>query len=137
MSYWNTVLVEVLNQQDPKQPTIFTNVKDYNTRSSPVLPVTTVIPSQTICYSPKPRKYPLGQSFPGVCFTQREAQVAFHFTQGLTMTKIAEVLALSPRTVEFYVNNMRSKLKCRSKSELVEKIMQSEFLALTDTSIWS
>jgi DNA-binding NarL/FixJ family response regulator len=140
MSYWQQVLNEVLNRQDPKQRAFFTCVKDYtkpSPSSSPMLTLAEPSPPKKIVKAPALlKKYGLGKAFPEVFLTRREAQVAFHLTQGLSVAKVAETLNLSRRTVEFYVNNMKCKLSCKSKSELVMKIMQSEFLALTDTRQW-
>lgn len=63
--------------------------------------------------------------------TYREAQCMLLFIHGKTVLKVAQYLALSPRTVEYYLNNMKSKFNCRTKSELIEQILQTPFLKQT------
>lgn len=74
------------------------------------------------------QRYALGPPLDDQYFTYREAQCMVLFINGKTVDKVAERLSLSPRTVEYYLNNMKSKLKCRSKSELIGRVMQTQFL---------
>ncbi len=62
-------------------------------------------------------------------FSQREVQTMELIIDGLTVPKVAVKLNLSPRTVEFYVKNLRSKLQCVSKRELVLLLKQQNILA--------
>ena len=55
-----------------------------------------------------------------------------HILKGKTISKVAVILELSPRTVEFYLKKMKSKLDCRTKSELMEKVLESDFLSHID-----
>lgn len=73
------------------------------------------------------QRYVLGEDHK-LYLTYREAQCMLLFIHGKTVIKAAQCLALSPRTVEYYLNNMKSKLKCRTKSELIELILQTQFL---------
>lgn len=50
--------------------------------------------------------------------TSRERQCLDLLLQGQTAKQTAFHLALSPRTVEFYMNNIKRKLKCSNKGEL-------------------
>ena len=65
-------------------------------------------------------QYTVGEQYPGVYFTQREAECLYYLGRGLTIVSTAKMLGLSPRTVEFYVKNMKVKVKLRTKSQLVE-----------------
>ena len=73
------------------------------------------------------RRYVLDETH-ALYLTYREAQCMLLFIHGKTVIKAARCLALSPRTVEYYLNNMKAKLKCRTKSELIEQILQTQFL---------
>ena len=66
--------------------------------------------------------------FPGVYFTYREAQCMAELMCGKTIKATGESLGLSPRTVEYYLKNMKSKLKCRTKSELMQIIARSSVM---------
>ncbi|MCB1827010.1 MAG: helix-turn-helix transcriptional regulator, partial [Coxiellaceae bacterium] len=73
----------------------------------------------------KSRYYYLGDEFPNVYFTQREIDCLFYLLAGYTIAETAERLGLSPRTVEFYVKNMRMKIGVKNKADLLKKIRES------------
>ncbi len=73
-------------------------------------------------------QYNLGEPFSYTYFTQREADCVFHLLQGKTMTEIGQILKLSPRTVEYYLTNIKKKLNCRKKNELIDKVLTTQFL---------
>jgi DNA-binding CsgD family transcriptional regulator len=58
--------------------------------------------------------------------TWREAQCTHYLLKGCTIKDTAQRLTLSPRTVEFYVKNMRLKVGATSKAHLLEILMQTE-----------
>lgn len=58
--------------------------------------------------------------------SQREKQVCQALTQGLSAANIASMLNLSKRTIECYLENIKEKLNCHSKSELVKKCLDLE-----------
>lgn len=52
--------------------------------------------------------------------TSRQAECAYHLAKGMSYKEIAIILGgLSPRTIEEHVYNIRQKLNCRNKSELI------------------
>lgn len=53
-------------------------------------------------------------------FTQREFEVFQNIFVGLSSKQIAKKLSLSPRTVEDYVDNIKRKLQCRYKRNIIE-----------------
>lgn len=117
--YWEAVLKEVLNKQSSTYPFSFTNIKQTD--------VIKIKKDKKI-----PQKFLLGEKFKNVYFTSREAEVMIGLLQGKTINAVAESLGLSPRTVEFYVKNMKSKANCRTKSELIGKIFHSDFIKNID-----
>ena len=65
----------------------------------------------------------LGKIINGVYFSPRELECAELLIKGATVSKIAEQLMLSPRTIEFYLNNMKAKVGCKTKTELIEFLL--------------
>jgi DNA-binding CsgD family transcriptional regulator len=55
-------------------------------------------------------------------FTRREVECIVHLLDGRTVAEAAEMLDLSRRTVEYYLNNMNLKLGCHTKHELLKKV---------------
>lgn len=55
--------------------------------------------------------------------SQREKQICENLIKGLSANEIAYLFHLSKRTVEYYIENIKGKLNCLSKSELVEKCL--------------
>lgn len=74
------------------------------------------------------RHFRIGKKFGDLYFTFREAQCMAQIMRGKTIKSTAHYLGLSPRTVEYYLKNMKSKLKCRTKSELMQIIADSDFM---------
>ena len=61
-------------------------------------------------------------------FAPRERQCMALLLQGKTAREIAKHLNLSTRTVEFYFFNMRNKLAARTKKELIQRVLETDFL---------
>jgi|688.fasta_scaffold197151_3 DNA-binding CsgD family transcriptional regulator len=114
--HWEALLQEVLNKAS-KQDSL-----------------TSCLSSQLVSPVPKKeyKKFFLGVQYRGIYFTSREAEVMVHLLQGKTVKSSANILRLSPRTVEFYVKNMKIKLGCRTKSELIGKVFASDFVKHVD-----
>ena len=120
--YWDKVLEEVLHRDDDSYPAFFTHVKRKN-------------PSVTICDGKisRPRKRQemrlyLGETYSGVYLTYRESQTMLELLKGHTIRQAADCLELSPRTIEYYIKNMKSKFKCRTKSALIGEILKTNFI---------
>ena len=60
--------------------------------------------------------------------SRRELEVLRHVALGQTDREIAQVLVLSPRTVEMHVGNILAKLSCRSRAEAIHRAGQSGVL---------
>lgn len=121
--YWENVLKEVLNKNSGQQSFAFTNIQSEKKVKAP-----TNEEGKKITY----KSYAIGNSHPGVCFTKREAECMVWMLRGKTINGVAEKLKLSPRTVEFYLKNMKIKLSCRTKSDLIGAIHASDFMAGVD-----
>jgi DNA-binding CsgD family transcriptional regulator len=58
-----------------------------------------------------------------VSLTPREQECLEHTVKGYTAKQIAKKLAISPRTVEEYINQIKLKLDVGSKQELIQKVL--------------
>lgn len=76
--------------------------------------------------------YGLGAKYGSLYFTKREAECMVLLLRGKTINSVATKLNLSPRTVEYYVKNMKIKVGCRTKFELIDLIYASEFMKNID-----
>lgn len=66
--------------------------------------------------------------------TEKELEVLYHMLQGLTQKQIADILDLSSRTVEDYINRIKMKLKCKTKDQLFEFAFHHGVLTLLPKS---
>jgi DNA-binding CsgD family transcriptional regulator len=57
--------------------------------------------------------------------TNRQYDCLFYLAQGMTIKSIAKTLKLSPRTVEHYLECIKTKLNCHSRAELIRKALSS------------
>lgn len=132
MKYWDAILKEVLEKEDSTPEISFTNVNDYR-KFSRIKKAPKNRPGiKKIKSVKKPqakKKYFLGSGHPGIYFTQRETQTIYLLMRGKTNFETAKTLGLSRRTIEFYIKNMKSKLHCHSKSELINKVIKSDLLS--------
>ena len=74
------------------------------------------------------------RTLPGSCilnyyFTQRETEILRLLVRGKTAREIALTMNLSTRTVESYLENIKTKTDSATKSELIEKVIDY-FIAL-------
>ncbi|KTD11917.1 LuxR family transcriptional regulator [Legionella gratiana] len=65
-----------------------------------------------------------GHELDGVYLSKREIDCLQHLIQGKTTKMTAKILRLSPRTVEYYLENIKAKLGVNSKAELIHKVMR-------------
>lgn len=67
-----------------------------------------------------------GKQIDNIYLSRRESDVVHLIVTGKTIKEIAKKLALSPRTVEHYIENIKLKLNVHTKSELIDKIINFE-----------
>ena len=72
----------------------------------------------------------MGEGFPEIYLTQREAECVFWVIEGLTNKEVADKMELSSRTIEYYLRNVRVKLNCYSKAHLVKMLKNAPILKL-------
>ncbi|GEM_PF-888588 len=67
--------------------------------------------------------------------SNRESECLFYLLRGMTTKMIANILKISPRTAEKFIINIKMKLGCRYKSELVEKAIKDGMMNIIPPSI--
>ena len=67
--------------------------------------------------------------------SSRESECLFYLLRGNTAKQIARLLSLSPKTVEHYIENMKLKFHCQTKSELISKAIEQGFTNVVPKSI--
>ncbi len=60
--------------------------------------------------------------------TEREVDTLKELMHGYTNKEIANKLGLSSRTIEYYLKNVRTKLDCASKRELIRLLLKTDFI---------
>lgn len=65
----------------------------------------------------------------------RELECLFFLLRGKTAKTIARILSLSPRTVEHYIDQIKSKLGCTSKESVIERTIDMGYLAVLPQSL--
>lgn len=74
--------------------------------------------------------YYLNGEYGGIKLSTRQAQCLFYVLRGKTSKVIARILHLSNRTVEGYVDDIKVKMECKNKAELIEKAIYLGFLEI-------
>ncbi len=72
-------------------------------------------------------KIHLDAEFNNDTLSKQEITCIHHLVQGKTTKEIAALTYKSPRTVEYYVDRIKRKLKAHNKSDLITKILASDF----------
>ena len=67
----------------------------------------------------------LGEFFANEYLTKQEIKILKWLLHGYTSKKIAVTLAISYRTVEGYIQNIKMKLQCKTKGELIELLVKT------------
>jgi DNA-binding CsgD family transcriptional regulator len=60
--------------------------------------------------------------------SQKEYICLTYYMRGKSAREIADIMFLSRRTIESHLSNIKIKLNCRNKSELLEKVFESGIL---------
>ncbi|OAI46511.1 hypothetical protein AYO45_01840 [Gammaproteobacteria bacterium SCGC AG-212-F23] len=75
-------------------------------------------------------QYIVSDDFCQFNLTKREIHCLFHLVRGKTANDIANILFISKRTAEKHVDNIKTKLKCNTKSEIIAKAIENGFVHL-------
>jgi DNA-binding CsgD family transcriptional regulator len=80
-------------------------------------------------------RYHLSGSYSYVMLTEREFECAVCLLEGKTAQQIGNNLHLSRRTVETHLANIKSKVSCKTKGDLIEILLKSGFGVYTNKDI--
>ncbi|WP_374193450.1 response regulator transcription factor [Trinickia mobilis] len=72
------------------------------------------------------KQSPPTQSLVSGSLTPRQLEIARHIIAGRTASEISQRLGLSRRTIETHVDNMKSKLGCMNRTELILRLSHLE-----------
>lgn len=118
--YWQQVLQEVLHKGHSDFTFLYTNIgPDRNAEFDRDL---------GLGQAQKRDNVFLQGQFTGIYLTPREYDCLLVLKEGKTIKEIARDMDLSPRTVEFYLKNLKAKFSCKSKSELLAIVASSGLL---------
>ncbi|HUI96216.1 MAG TPA: helix-turn-helix transcriptional regulator [Xanthobacteraceae bacterium] len=74
-------------------------------------------PDLVTAYAPEPAHRPVEATARQL--SEREREVLAHFAQGRSTKSVAQILAISPRTVETYAATIAQKLRARNRIHAV------------------
>ncbi|KTD06365.1 transcriptional regulator LuxR [Legionella gratiana] len=85
----------------------------------------------------KPHEYYIDAVDNPFQLSHRELECLFFTLRAMTAKQIAEQLNLSKRTIEFYLENIKNKMRCVSKAELICLAISSGYLRYIPPSFLS
>jgi DNA-binding CsgD family transcriptional regulator len=83
------------------------------------------------------RLFDLSDNYPGLNLTRREIECLFFTLRGKSAHEIGQIIHVSRRTVEDYIRNIKTKMGCASKSELIEKSYHLGYFAVMPFEFFS
>ena len=86
--------------------------------------------------SSKNRSYQIN-NYSHTSLTSREQDCMSYLVRGKTMKQIAQLMHISPRTVESHLTHIKEKLNCKTKSDLIEVGILQGYLNLIPRSLFN
>lgn len=80
-------------------------------------------------------RYQITPGYDELGLTQRESECLFLLLRSYSASQIAKRLNLSKRTVESYIDNLKNRLGCANKTELIIKAVENNLLELIPASL--
>ncbi len=59
-----------------------------------------------------------------ISLTERQTDCLYYLVLGMTIKQIGETMGLSARTVEHYLEAVKSKLQCKTRVDLISKALK-------------
>lgn len=86
-----------------------------------------IAPLNEICARSSRKVLSIGRKNSSIVLSKREEECLFYLLQGRSMKLIANILAISPRTVETHIENLKVKFDCNNKYEVIDKALTLGF----------
>ena len=86
-------------------------------------------------YHQKQASFLLEDKFHKIELTKRQFECLFFLIRGKTSKEIAKALKLSPRTIDFYLEQMKYKLNCSTRSQLIEVAIMEGYMNIIPKSL--
>ena len=121
-SYWQAVVHEVVHKKNKKLEARFFFTRYHpQPEHSPDFVAYRSYDRKTI------KRYYLGERHPNIYFSQREVECLSLCLKNLSNPQIGKKMGLSSRTIEFYLKNIKQKVSCGSKSQLIAWASEANF----------
>ncbi|MBA2652262.1 MAG: helix-turn-helix transcriptional regulator [Tatlockia sp.] len=82
-----------------------------------------------------PQYYTIAKQYGEYNLSKRETQSLFYLIRGYSAREIAQRLGLSAKTIEYHIEQLKNKLNCSKRSELIEKSIDLGFIYNIPVSI--
>ena len=125
--YWKTILEEVRYYEQKGYHCRYSNLQETDIFNENRDDTTSSAQPSSVKIT-----YPLPAPFDHLYLTEREAECVFCLLQHHTIKSTSILLNLSARTVEFYLKNIKTKLKIRTKSALITQLQHINFGDFTE-----
>lgn len=80
------------------------------------------------------KRYYLVEDDDEIYLTTREVECSYCLIYGYTAKQMAKAMKISPRTVENYIYNLKSKFKTDSRAGLIGKLLRCKMSDLVDSN---
>jgi DNA-binding CsgD family transcriptional regulator len=112
----------------------FNDITNYNLINlNKILDIT--INRYSVKVSRRQVSYVLDDNYSEVSLSKRQSECMFFLLRGKTAKDIAKILNLSPRTIEDHIDQIKLKLNCTTKSELLEKAIAYGYMNIIPKSL--
>lgn len=79
--------------------------------------------------------YVVNDTLMGTDLTNRESECLFFILRGKSCKTIARILEISPKTVEYYIDQLKYKMNCVTKSDLIEQALRLGYINFIPKSL--
>jgi DNA-binding CsgD family transcriptional regulator len=120
--------VSVLNYEHADNQETVWSIIEHAGKIATVVNDSLVFKNKKINTHDKESRIKLGNKYPSIFLTEREAHCALLTVLGYTSKEIGQTMHLSDRTVQYYLHLTRQKLSTNSRAQMVKMLLSSDFL---------